>query len=77
MKRLNQFAEHLSEVLIAAGIIVLVCIVMARVILAALLALVQFVVYMAIVILVLGTIVLGIRWAWKNRKTEEKTEKTE
>lgn len=76
MKKLNQFAEHLSKVLIAAGVIVLVCIVMARVILAALLALVQFVVYMAVVILVLGTIVLAIRHAWKTRNREEK-EKTE
>lgn len=73
MKKLNQFAEHLSKVLIAAGIIVLVCIVMARVILAALLALVQFVVYMAVVILVLGTIVLAIRHAWKTRNKEKDT----
>ena len=74
MKKLNKFAEHLSHVLIAAGIIVLVCIVMARVILAALLALVQFVVYMAVIILVLGAIVLAIRHAWKTRKQENTTE---
>lgn len=76
MKKMKDFAEHLSKVLTAAGIIVLVCIVMARVILAALLALVQFVVYMAVVILVLGAIVLAIRHAWKTRNREEK-EKTE
>lgn len=76
MKNLKKFAEHLSHVLIAAGIMVLVCIVLARVILAALLALVQFVVWMSVVILVLAAIVLAIIHAWKNRnkKEEETTE---
>lgn len=74
MTNLKKFAEHLSHVLIAAGIVVLVCIVLARVILAALLALVQFVVWMSVVILVLAAIVLAIRHAWKNRNKEEKTE---
>lgn len=72
MKKLNKFAEHLSHVLIAAGIMVLVCIVLARIILAALLALVQFVVWMSVVILLLTAIVLAIKHAWKNRN--EKTE---
>ncbi len=74
MKHLKKFAENLTNVLIAAGIMVLVCIVLARVILAALLALVQFVVWMSVVILVLAAIVLAIRHAWKTRKSEETTE---